>query len=739
MPARRLLNLALLSGGSLLLELALTRLFSAIYYPPYVFAIISLAILGIGLGAGLAAWRPELRRESNQWLYLLGAALFSIVVIIALALLPQLQGFIFVLVPLPYLFIGLTFAAIFSRAPERSTLLYMADLIGAGAGALLSIPIMNLISPFNAVLAAALIFTLAGWFPPIQRRFQTAAVLLLSLVFLSNLSFAWLKLDYTAANTAKPIQSALTNGDIIQTRWDAFGRTDLVEPSDGGPYRLYLDGAAASIMPPASDDGSLIGNIGFFPFATNQPERALVIGPGGGLDVWFGLHSNTQAITAVEVNPASIDFVRDFGAYNGDLYDQPAVRAVVDEGRSLLRRENTQYDLIFLSQVVTLTNERLGYALTENTIYTVEAFQDYYAHLTDNGYVALVLYDEITLTRALSTALTALRQQGMTDAEAIRHTMAFLDTKSGKPIPLLMIGKAPIAPDDSLAYLAVAHQVGFQPLYLPDTYAQPPLDAVEAGTQTFADIEAQSASDISAPTDNRPFFFQFERGISPDLVPLLGFMAGVVVLGGLLLVVSQRRVKVAAVRWSPIYFAALGVGFILIEITVIQQARLFLGHPTIAVATTIAVLLIGGGLGSWLSGRIGVKSPRWALIGVIGALVVWLLVWTPISQQFLALPVAGRIVIAGVCLLPLAFLIGMPFPLGLQQIAGAGGGQVALAWAVNGVATVVGTIGATALATLSGYQSVLIAGIVAYLIAVIYSYVTARSATDVPRTMLQSE
>ncbi len=401
------------------------------------------------------------------------------------------------------------------------------------------------------------------------------------------------------------------------------------------------------------------------------------------------------------------------------------MRAVVDEGRSLLRREDTSYDLIFLSQVVTLTNERLGYALTENTIYTVEAFQDYLAHLTDKGYVALVLYDEVTLTRALSTALAALRSEGMTDAQAIRHTMAFLDTHSGKPIPLLMVGKQPITREDSLSYLAVAHQVGFQPLYLPDAVAQPPLDAVEAGTQTFADIEAQSASDISAPTDDRPFFFQFERGVSPDLVPLLGFMAGIVVLGCLLLIVSQRRVRVPAVRWSPIYFAALGVGFILIEITVVQQTRLFLGHPTYAVTTTIAVLLIGGGIGSWLSGRLRLKSPRLPLVGVIVVTILWLLLWNGISQNFLALPLAGRIGVAGLCLLPLALLIGMPFPLGLQQIADAGGGQVALAWTVNGVASVVGTVGATALATLSGYRSVLVAAVVAYAITAIYAYLIA--------------
>lgn len=726
MTARRTASLFLLSAGSLLLELSLTRLFSAVYYPPYVFAILSLAVLGIGLGAGLAAWRPALRREPLQPRYLLAAALCSVVVLLALTAFDKVQAAVFVLVPLPYLFVGLTFSSAFSRAPERSTLLYMADLVGAGAGAVLSIPIMNLMTPVNAALVAGLLFTLAGCLPWVQPRFQAASVAALALVLASSLGLGWLKIDYTAQNTAKTIGAGLVGGEIIGTRWDAFGRTDLVKPGDGSPYRLYLDGAAASIMPPAQDDGTLIRSIGFFPFATDQPPRVLVIGPGGGLDVWYGLRANAQSITAVEVNPASVDFVRDYGGYNGHLYDQPGVQAVVDEGRSLLRRDDSRYDLIFLSQVVTLTNERLGYALTENTIYTVEAFEDYFAHLNDHGTVALVLYDEVTLTRALSTAMAALRQQGLSDSEAIRHVMVYLDSQSGKPIPLLMINKSALTRQDSISYLAVAHQIGFEPLYLPNAYAQAPLDAVEAGTRTFADIEAESATDISPTTDDRPFFFQFERGLSPDLAPLIGLMAGITVLGGLLLLFTQRRVASPAARRSPVYFAALGVGFMLIEIAVIQQTRLFLGHPTLAVTTALVVLLVGGGVGSLIGGRLRLQSARWPLLGVLALALVWLLLWPLVSGALLALPTAGRVLAAGLCLLPLALFMGMPFPLGLQQVAEAGGGQVALAWAVNGVASVVGSVAATALATLLGFRAVLALGIAAYAVAALYAFLLAR-------------
>ncbi len=728
MPSRRILSLALLSGGSLLLELALTRIVSAVYYPPYVFAILSLAILGIGIGAALAAAFPFLRDQNNQWLYLLGAAILSIFLVVATAHNDALGGFIFVLVPLPYVGIGLTYAAIFSRTPERSGLLYMADLIGAGAGAVLSIPIMNLIDPINAILLAGVLLTLAGLYPLVVRAAQTVVVFALIFLLATNLGLHWLTVNYTAANTSKPIQQALSTGQIIDTHWDAFGRTDLVKPADGTPYELYLDGAAASIMPPGdgSADSDLIDSIGFFPFATNQPSKVLIIGPGGGLDVWFGLRGKAQDITAVEVNPASIDVVRDYAQYNGNLYEQAAVHPVVDEGRSLLDRDPSKYDEIFLSQVVTLTDERLGYSLTENTIYTVEAFQDYLAHLTDKGQIGLVLYDEITLTRALSTALAALRSEGMTDAQAMEHIMAYVDLQTGKPTPLLMISKAPFTKNDSLTYNAVAHQVGFQPLFLPQVYAQAPLDAVESGSRTFSNIIDESDSDISPPTDDRPFFFQFERGLSPDLAPLVGFMAGVIVFGGFLLFFAQKRVRIPAVRWSPIYFAALGVGFIMIEVTIIQETHLFLGHPTYAVTTTIATLLVGGGIGSLIAERLRLPSARWPLIGVIAVLIVWLLLWPLISQAALAAPLEARIAIAVICLLPLSLLIGMPFSLGLRLIVPGGGGQIALAWAVNGVMSVAGTIGATALATLTGYRSVLIGSVIAYAIAAIYAFAITR-------------
>lgn len=722
----RLTSLALLSAGGLFLEICLTRLFSTLFYPPYVFAILSLAIPGIGLGAAVATWRAALRRDERVPLYmaLAGHCTLALAMFAVLTASIDFRLPLFVLVVSPYFFVGLALATIFSTAASASPQLYLADLVGAGLGALLAIPALNTLGAINGVLLAAGVFGVAGLvlrlraIPRVPAVFTVVAVVALG----SNLGMGWLDLDMAALSTEKPIADSLVpGGRLVRTVWDSFARTDLVDPADGGPYHVYMDGAAGSVMPPADDNDFLLRDIGLFPFATAQPERVFVIGPGGGLDVWFGLQTGAKEIVAVEVNPASVSLVEDFADYNGHLYRQPAVRVVVDEGRSVLRRENTDYDLIFLSQVVTLAAERSGYALTENTVYTIEAFQDYLAHLTPEGQIAIKLYDEPTLTRALSTALATFRRQGLSDAEALHHVAAFLDPRSQPPIPLLLVRKAPFTRDAALELGQVARRVGFAPLFLPEVLAQPPLDGVEAGTTTFTDIVQQSETNISPTTDERPFFYQFERGIPRNLTPLLWALAGLLAAGGGLLAHAQRRVKQPLLRWSPIYFAALGAGFIAIEIGVIQQTRLFLGHPTLAVTTVLAVLLIGGGAGSGLAGRVLARDinriPAWPAAAVVLLTLAWLAIWPLLSQRFLAAGPFVRVLVVVISLLPLALCMGMPFPLGLRAVGRSGEKHVALAWAVNGVMTVAGSAGAVTLAIVAGYSRVLLAGVVAYVIA----------------------
>ena len=728
-----LIAVALISLAALALEIALTRLFSVLFFPPAVFAILSLAILGIGLGAALVTWRPRWGNVANLAGYQTAAAAAVIAIVAAAVLpgrygnLPLQQPALFVLVVLPYLFTGMSLTTIFSARPQESSRIYMADLLGAGAGALAAVPLLNWLGGINALLATAVLLALAGVIVDGGNRagrHRGLPLLGLTLILLAgNLAFGWLAIDMSGLPVEKPIAEALNGegraaGAVIDMRWDAFARSDLVDPGDGGPYRLYIDGAAGSVMPPAEDNAFLWDDIGFFPFATEQPKRVFLIGPGAGLDVWFALQSGAEEIVGVEVNPASVDLVREQANYNGDLYGRPQLHILVDDGRSVLRRDQTAYDLIFLSQLVTLAAERNGYALVENSSYTVEAFNDYLDHLTSEGQIGIKLYDEPTLTRALSTALAAFREQGLSDQEGLQHIMVLLDGNAEPPIPLLIINKRAYTREDSLSLGAVAQQVGFTPLFLPGVLAQPPLDGVAEGKEPFGDIIISSDNDLSPTTDDRPFFYQFERGIPQALQPLLWGMLAVVLTGAVLVGLYQRRRGIGRLAVaSPLYFAALGMGFILVEIGVIQQTRLFLGHPTTAVTAVLAILLISGGIGSGLSSRWLEDKASFStgpILAVIVMAILWLLLWPFIQDRFLASMPLLRILIVAAGLAPLGLAMGMPFPLGLQAAAGVDRQQVPLAWAVNGVMSVAGSVLAVTIAILFGYSAVIAAGGLAY-------------------------
>ncbi len=724
--ARRLLGTAILSGSALSLEIALTRVFSLLYYPPYVFFIISVAILGIGIGAAIPALRPALAQRARLTLFCGGAVLATLLPMLFVALAGSLdiQIVLFALLVLPYTFFGLTLSCLFVERAESSRVLYMSDLVGAGLGALFAIPLLNAFGAINVALLAAFGFSLAGLCfaqrrgLPLASAFIAIAALVVALNALTN----FLDVNVHSLPTQKPIVSALERGGrVLESRWDAFAHTDLVDPGGGRPWRIYVDGGAASVMPTASARADLMRDIGFFPFATNQPETVFIIGPGAGLDVWFARQGNAQRIRAVEVNAASVDMAQARRAYHGDVYNAPGVEIVVDDGRSVLRRSAAKYDLIYLSQVVTLAAERGGYALSENSIYTVEAFSEYLAHLKPGGQIALKLYDEITLTRALSTAIAALRRAGLSDQQALQHLMAFVDDRSDPAIPILLVAESAFSEDDSLVLGAIARQVGFRPLLLPQVLVQPPLDAIASGNSSMDAIIAASDVDISPPTDDRPYFFQFESGIPTSLIPLC--LIALAVSGVVLLLIAneRRRADDGAHRYLPAYFALLGVGFIAVEIFAIQQTRLFLGHPTAAVTLALVTFLVGGGIGSGLSYNLLKASferrPQAVTAAIALLLAGWSLLWSLLSREFLAAAFAVRALLVVLSLSPLALCMGIPFPQALSTIGRANRRGIALAWSLNGLMTVVGTIVSVLLSITIGFGAVMFLGGGAYLLA----------------------
>jgi hypothetical protein len=719
---RRFFGLALLAAASLLLEIELTRLFATIYYPPYVYVLLALALLGLGLGAALAAAQARLCRAAYVAAYAAAAGMTTLGVTVLMLRLPSpdWQWLQLMLATLPFVAIGLAVATIFSTYPTSGPRLYAADLGGAGVGALLAVPLIDALQVPGSLFLTGLTFFLVAMLWAESARWpwllgMCVFALLVVMVVATNVS----SLNIVRLGGEKPLATQLQRGATpIDSVWDSFARTDLVDPGSGEPYELYLDGAAGSVMPPTEGHPALWRDIGLFPFATEQPARVFLIGPGGGLDVWFAQQANAQVIDAVEVNRASVALARAQSDYNGSIYDQPNVRVLIDEGRSVLARAQSAYDLIFLSHVVTLAAERGGLTLVENGAFTQEAFATYLTHLTSEGVLAIKLYDELTLSRALATVLAVLNQRGLSDAEALMHVITLLDARTDPPIPLLMVRNTPYSREDALALGAVAREVGFTPLFLPEVVAQPPLDAVAAGTQSFAQVIEGADDDLTPVTDDRPFFYHFESSLPQTLQRLLWGLLVVVGLGvGGVLLFLQRFEISGLERLSPIYFAALGAGFMAVEIGLIQQTRLLLGHPGVTLAAVLGVLLLGGGAGSLLLAGRSSALPRGALIGVIALILAWVGVWPSALEAALAWPSAARIGLTVVAILPLAFFMGAPFPAGLRWVGVRDGRLVALAWAVNGVMGVAGAAGALALAMLIGYRSVLLAGAALYVLA----------------------
>lgn len=744
---RATLATALLSASGLMFEIVLTRLTSLFYFSPFVYVLLSVALLGIGIGAAVATLVPRSRNANTLPQVAAAVSLAMLCVTVLTLVLATVPGrwLALALLSAPYMFLGHALATLFACAAQvdrraATERLYLADLVGAGLGALLSVALLDAMGAVGAALATAALPAAAAFLllSPSQvpaRRTRPSFRVLAPAALVLALGMSLLQAvtgvpgaPLRSMATPKPLQRALrSDATPVLHRWDAFGRSDLIRRSDGSLY-VYLDGGAGSLVPDLATPSAWLHDVGSFPFAALEPESVFIIGPGGGLDVAIARAYETRSITAVELNAGAVDLANQASArgwlagppiYGGD------VDLVIDEGRSVLRRREGSYDLVLLSQVATDAAEVRSFALAENTVYTVASFRDALARLAPGGALALKLYDELTLTRAMTTALAALGEQGVPAPTAARHLFAVLDARQSRPVPLLMVFDHALATGESVALARLAEASGLGLLFAPGLFARPPLDGLLSGEIGIDDLVAASPeADIAPVYDGKPFFFEFEPGLPRALQPLLWVLAGLTLILVPLVAWRQRR-RPGAARAAPVSFALLGAGFMLVEVDVLRRVHAYLGHPILGLAVGLGALLIGAGLGAGLSGR-GDRTPaaswrRSALAALSVAVVasIWGVLAPSVLTLSLQAPNLTRSIVAALLVLPLALPLGIPFPSALRAVGRHGAGEVALAWAVNGVASVVGGSAATALALAWGYGSVHLAGVACYLAAAV--------------------
>lgn len=736
---RHLAAVGLLAAGGLAYEIALTRLLSALLVSSWVAPVLAVALLGLGLGAGLAALRLGWRSPATAQLAAGTAAVLAALSLpawlwAAAAAVPLLG----LLLPLlTNMALGLATAALFSWWPQRAARLLRTDYAAAAMAAIATPLALAYLGGLGGAVAAALLLGAAALclLPtgPASSSRLASAMLGVAVPALAALAVAVgaLGIDPASHLRAKPIAAMLQRGGVIEaSRWDATARTDLLRMPDGARY-LFMDGGAGSLVPDLDPD-RWWHDVGAFAFAMAPAQRAFLIGTGGGLDVAQARAHGVAEVTAAEVNAASIELVQGLGSAAGRVYEAPT-EVVLGDGRRALARAAGDFDLIALANVVTGAAELRGAALTENLVYTVEAFEAYLGRLTPDGRLALKLYDELTLTRALTTALEALVRSGLAPdhAAATRHLFAVLDTRAQPPIPLLAVRRSPLNLEEAVAAARVAEARGWGLLLVPELLLPATLQGLADGSQTLAELIAAGGEVDLRPTfDDQPYFFAFEPGLPRDVRragwlaagTLLALLAAAPWVGGWRgsgrqgpQAGGEGGRRGAARRWLAA--AALGAGFLLLELHALHIVQRAAGHPAWSLSLTLGAVLLGGAIGAYLASRSADRSVRRPALLAAGTLLAW--GFLAPALQGLLLPAAPQLAgLAQASLLLLAAVpMGMPFPRLLAAWGSSGG--VAAALAASGVAAVAAGSGALYIAHAVGMPWVGIVAVSAYFLAAV--------------------
>jgi spermidine synthase len=777
----------LISMAVLTLEIALTRIFSVTMWYHLAFMVISTALLGFGASGAYLTARRAVRNEPLTGRLPIFAALTTLSIVLAFALItrlpldplaPLLPGLSdaerfaqtawlivlllaeYILVVVPFFFAGLTLGGAFATFARRISTLYFADLIGAGLGCLLVVALLWALPGQGVVMVAAGLAALATFCfhqDAGGRRILTYAAPLAALALFSGAPLAE-RLFPLHIPPSKPLYQAYADPTIalVYTGHTPFARVDVMYrpgaslgawglsarcPAPPPPEQMFItiDAAAIAAITRFNGDLETISFVNCAPsslayrLGERPPQSALIIGPGGGIDVLTALYNRVPRIVGVEINPLIIALVADKALYRdfaGGIYtDYPNVEIHAAEGRNFVARTTERFDLIQFSQVDTWAAAAAGaYSLSENFLYTVEAFLDYYDHLTEDGVLTVGRWyfdPPQQAFRLVTIGTAALEARGV--ADPAQH---FIVVRAGDTATFIM-KRSPFTPSEVVRIRQLTEQLDFIILYAPDVG-----DADNWFVRFFrapdrAAFFATYPLDVSPTTDDRPFFFEYYGWSN-----LGDFRSGKVTL--LILLVQALLLASGFILW-PLwrfqrhglamrgagyflsYFAALGVGFILIEVGLMQRFVLFLGHPVYATSVVLFAILFFSGVGSFLSGwLLGEGDPRALQVRVIPLLALGALVYIfllpPLFRALIGLALEARVGIAVALLMPLGIGMGMPFPLGIRLVDRVNPALVAWAWGVNGFSSVIGSILTIMIAQSYGFSLAIGVAVVVYLL-----------------------
>jgi hypothetical protein len=758
----------LTSLSGLVLEVSITRIFSAAIWYHFAFVAVSVALVGLGASGLLVQHR--VKKLNGRWaadLTIFSAWGITIFIPITLFVMHALASQVIylplfmILFSVPFFFIGTIISAAFSAFGSVAGRLYAADLIGASAGALLVVLFLVLTGGEGTTLIvgliAAICSTIFSWIARNTRKvfvgfiFVTFAASLVLVNYATQI-FA-IPTDPTAQKDLPKYLHEHPGSKIVKTQWNSFSRIDVVEGGKGNEglvAKIFIDGGAGTNI--ISWDGNAQSRqelstwMQYLPFKIMQDPKVLVIGSGGGRDVVAALVSGSKDVTSVELNPIIYETVKSYGDRAGNVYSHEYVSSHVDEGRSFITRSSEKYDIIYVPFVDTWASVSSGgLSVSENFLYTVEGFQQYYNHLTDRGKIVTVRW-LIDAPRFITTYAKLLEENGIPQDELYRHIiMVTSDSYTQDPsVTMVIFSKSPFTDEEIRFFSKSFSQYDYKPILIPGQIMREPYPALlnrEISLQQFYDLFNTKVYPV---TDDNPYFLSFEKPLPAAVEGLL--YAGVAIVAFFLLVPfawirrgrgggkDKSELRIATV--IP-YFAALGMGFILIELALLQKLILLLGNPTMTFAILLFTLLISSGSGSLISSRIAKNSMKnlvFVIAGITTLGISYLVLMPPIIYSTIAEPFEVKATVSIAVLAPIGFLMGMPLPTGIRLLKAHLPEYIPWMWAINGAFSVLGAVLAIALGIMYGSSRAMMLGVLVYLIALGISFASKKKTiTQVAR------
>lgn len=822
LPRGRLAGIALVSAAVLLLQLVQTRLFSVMLWYHLTYLVVTFTMLGFAGGGALLACKPKwLGGDTSKRLAIM-SALFGVSIIAAYALVTRTaaaasadlhttEGIMsaaldYAVLLLPSLLAGLIVALVLSDGRGQVGRLYGVNMAGSALGCMVYIPVLRSLGGEGAVLATvALAFIGAALFArgigkDLPDGTSTSAKPGWGVALYGGCALIALVLAHVAPKTFfdvpmapfKTMSAKLRSDPDLQvekTIWDPVCRLDVLG-SRSDPLAtkwIYQDGDAITVLPIGSAE--TVANIsdkeglGYLKFldplnrsVALKAPKVLAIGIGGGIDILQAAAAGRPLpegeridFTGVEINHTTAALMtEDYAELTGDRYNLPGINVHIDEGRSWLRRTDELFDIIQMTGTDTYAALASGsYVMAESYLYTAEAYDDFLAHLTDDGVISVVRFrfePPREVLRLAAIAVDALRRAGVENpGDHIILTAIEGPSYDDDGVKLqlgyahLLVSKKPLTADDVGHFTTYASVPAFvaRLLHAPGVESTGPaadyFASVAAGTDDA--FRASYPYNLDPVDDDNPFFFRFYRwgdlwqewfgadeavpNIADNYAHLVGAKPiGLMILGTVLLETSalvlllvllpllffkREGLKVpGGFRWI-LFFAGLGAGYMLVEIVAMQRFVLYLGHPGYAMTVVLMTFLLFSGLGAHYAGKSDDpgRTLRRALVGVLLLLVV---LGTGLPHFFdatLRLDWNVRALLTAVVLGPVAFVMGMPFPSGLTLLSRRAAPLVPWAFGVNGGASVLASVGAILIALGAGFSTAFVVAGATYLIALL--------------------